>query len=69
MGGEAEGLSKNEHNFMGGVWASVTKRYMVVGGLLKPQKNKRDVLYGLCVSVPMQFPYNSQQVDKGPVKH
>ena len=29
------GLSKNERNFVGGVWASVKKRYMGVGGLLK----------------------------------
>ena len=34
-------LSKNERNFVGGLWASVTKRYMGVGGSLKHQKKKR----------------------------
>ena len=28
---EGGGLSKNERNFLGSVWASVTKRYMGVG--------------------------------------
>ena len=31
-------LSKNECNFVGGVWASVTKRYTGVGGSLKHKK-------------------------------
>ena len=34
---------------MGGVRASVTKRYMAVDGSLKHQK-KRDVLYGRALS-------------------
>ena len=37
-GGGRGGLSKNEHHFVGGVRASVTKRYTGVGGSLKHKK-------------------------------
>ena len=45
--------SKNEHNFLGGVWASVTKHYMGVGGLLKhPLKAWRNLWMALTMYTP-----------------
>ena len=40
MGRGRGGLSKNERHFVGGVWASVTKRYIGVGWWVAKTSNK-----------------------------